>query len=179
MKFPSLMVISDSHRHSASLIAALNWGKKHKVDALAFLGDNTDDLPEAAAATGFTAPWKIVRGNTDDDTSCPYFDTLEFAGHAFFLTHGHLLGVSEGLGTISAAAKHAGCDAALYGHTHIPFWEEIDGTLVLNPGSTSRPRNTVGASFASIECPPGQWFIIRYWGIHGKTIREIKDLQGR
>jgi putative phosphoesterase len=171
------MAISDTHGHKGSLITALNWGKKHKVDALVFLGDGTADLPEAAAATGFTAPCKIVRGNTDDDTSFSCIETLDFAGHVFFLTHGHLFGINEGLGALSTAAKSAGCDAALYGHTHIPFWEEIAGILVLNPGSAGRPRNAAGASFATIECPPGKWFITRYWGIdHGKTIREINNL---
>ncbi|MDR2371399.1 MAG: metallophosphoesterase [Treponema sp.] len=173
------MAVSDTHGHTGSLIAALNWGKKHKVDVLAFLGDGTADLPEAAAAAGFTAPLKIVRGNTDGDTSFPYIETLDFAGHVFFLTHGHLFGINEGPGALSVAAKSAGCGAALYGHTHIPFWEEIAGILVLNPGSAGRPRSAIGASFATIECPPGKWFIIRYWGIsHGKTIREIGDLQG-
>jgi putative phosphoesterase len=178
MKFPSLMAVSDTHGHTGSLTAALNWGKKHRVDALVFLGDGTTDLPGAAAAAGFTAPCKIVRGNTDSDTSFPYIETFDFAGHVFFFTHGHLFGVNEELGALSAAAKSAGCGAALYGHTHIPFREEIAGIFVLNPGSIGRPKNAAGASFATIECPPGKWFITRYWGIdRGKKIREIRDLE--
>jgi putative phosphoesterase len=175
------MAISDTHGNTASLEAALRWGIKHKVDALVFLGDGTGDMTQACGGTGFAIPWKMVRGNTDLDASVPYAETLEFAGHCFFLSHGHLSGVSQDLSIIASVARSAGADAALYGHTHIPYWEEIDGTLVLNPGSAGRPRSAAGASFATIECPPGEWFKIRYWEIRSgafkeKTIKEITKL---
>jgi putative phosphoesterase len=177
MKFPCLMVISDTHGHTGSLEAALRWGVKHKVDALVFLGDGTGDMPEACVSTGFTIPWKMVRGNTDQDVSVPYADTLEFAGRSFFLSHGHLSGVSQDLSILASVAQ--GADAALYGHTHVPGWEEINGVLVLNPGSVGRPRSAAGASFATIECPPGEWFNIRFWEIRSgafkeKTIKEMR-----
>ncbi|MDR1287703.1 MAG: metallophosphoesterase [Treponema sp.] len=181
MKYPSLLVISDSHDDTASLESAMRWGMKRGVDALVFLGDGSAGFPQAAASAGFTLPWKMVRGNTDALSSAPCIDTLSFAGHVFFLTHGHLSGVDKDLGAITGAAKSAGCDAALYGHTHVPYWEEIDGILVLNPGSAGKPRSAAGACFATIECPPGEWFIIRYWKIEGapgrsKKIREISQV---
>lgn len=37
-------------------------------------------------------------------------------------------------------AKSRGCDIAMYGHTHRPFLDVIDGVTVLNPGSLSYPR---------------------------------------
>ncbi len=177
MKNPSLLVISDTHGNTISLKAVLKWGKKHDVDALAFLGDGTDDISMAILETGFSAPVKIVRGNGDHTHKIPFADTLEFAGHTFFITHGHLSRVSEGLGGLVAAARSCGADAALYGHTHTPFWEEIEGILVLNPGSVGAPRSIIGTSFAVIECPPKEWFKIHYWsirdGVGGKVIKEL------
>lgn len=181
MKYPCLMVVSDTHGNTASLEAALRWGIKHGVNALAFLGDGTGDITSTCTATGFAAPLTMIRGNTDTDTGVPYADMLEFAGHVFFLSHGHLSGVSQDLSILASVAQSAGADAALYGHTHVPGWEEIGGVLVLNPGSAGRPRSAIGASFATIECPPGEWFKIRFWEIRSgtlkeKTIREITRL---
>ncbi|QQO10410.1 metallophosphoesterase family protein [Breznakiella homolactica] len=178
MKTPVLQVISDTHGNIPALAAALSWGKKHRVDRLAFLGDGIGDVPLAAEQTGFNIPWTMVRGNGDFDAAVPYAETVEFAGHTFFLSHGHLSGVSNGMEILTAVAKSAGADAALFGHTHIPYWEEIEGILVLNPGSVGNPRSILGASFATIECPKNEWFKIRYWeirsgGIKGKTIKEF------
>ena len=33
-----------------------------------------------------------------------------------------------------------GCDIAMFGHTHRPYLEEVDGITLLNPGSLSYPR---------------------------------------
>jgi hypothetical protein len=35
-----------------------------------------------------------------------------------------------------------GCDIAMYGHTHRPFLDTIDGVTILNPGSLSYPRQS-------------------------------------
>ena len=177
MKNPLLLVISDTHGNTPSLKAVLKWGKKHNVDALVFLGDGTDDIAPAVLETGFAAPIKMVRGNGDYNYSIPFNDTLDFAGHTFFLTHGHISRVSESFSGLIGAAKSSGADAALYGHTHIPFWDEAGGILILNPGTVGAPRSIIGASFAVIECPPKEWFKIRYWSIKdgaaGKIIKEL------
>ena len=56
------------------------------------------------------------------------------------LTHGHYYGVSMGAEGLADEAKSRGCDIAMYGHTHRPFLDRIDGVTVLNPGSLSYPR---------------------------------------
>jgi putative phosphoesterase len=178
MKNAVLLVISDTHGHTNSLIAALNWAQRQRqADALVFLGDGAGDLAQALARTRFKAPWKAVKGNGDYDAPFPPFDTLDFAGRRFFLTHGHLYGLSEGFEALAASARAQGAGAALFGHTHVPFWDEYGGLLLLNPGSLGRPRASFGPSFATIECPPDAWFRIRHWAIGdgplGKNIREI------
>ncbi|MDR2028229.1 MAG: metallophosphoesterase [Treponema sp.] len=178
MKNPSLLVVSDTHGHKGSLIAVLRWAQRYRqADALVFLGDGAGDLSQALAQTGFAAPWKAVKGNGDYDAPFPPFDTLDFAGRRFFLTHGHLHSLLEGFDFLAASAKSHGAGAALFGHTHIPFWEEYGGLLLLNPGSLGRPRSSHGPSFAVIECPENEWFKIHYWSLRegplGKTIREM------
>jgi putative phosphoesterase len=169
--------MSDTHRNLASLRAVLAWAKKHQVDAAVFLGDGIDDFLQTERETAYIGSIAMVRGNGDYAHHIPYVNTYEFAEHKFFITHGHQQRVGESFHGLIAAAKSVGADAALYGHTHVPFWEEIDGLLVLNPGSVGAPRSRVGASFAVIECPPNEWFKIHYWGIKdglvGKVIEKI------
>jgi putative phosphoesterase len=178
VKNPALLVFSDTHGDVGSLKAVLTWAEKNQIDTAVFLGDGSEDVSLAVYKTGFSGTINMVRGNGDFDHSLPSADTVDFAGHTFFITHGHFSKVSTGLGSLIAAAKSAGADAALYGHTHIPFWEEIDGLLVLNPGSVGAPRSRKGASFAVIECAANEWFSIQYWsikhGITGKTIEKLE-----
>jgi putative phosphoesterase len=179
MKNAVLLVISDTHGNANSLIAVLNWAQKRRpVDALVFLGDGAGDLSLALAQTKFRPPWKAVKGNGDYDAPFPPWDILDFAGRRFFLTHGHLHALSEGFDALAASAKSLDAGAALFGHTHIPFWDEYRGLLLLNPGSLGRPRGSFGPGFATIECPPDGWFRIRHWTIGGgplgKDIREIE-----
>jgi putative phosphoesterase len=179
MKNPSLLVISDTHGHTESLIAVLRWAQRRRqADALVFLGDGAGALSQALAQTGFAAPWKAVKGNGDYDAPFPPFDVLDFAGRRFFLTHGHLYSLLGGFDALAAAAESQGAGAALFGHTHIPFWDESGGLLLLNPGSLGRPRSSRGPSFATIECPGNEWFRVHHWGLSegplGKTIREME-----
>jgi putative phosphoesterase len=179
MKNTTLLVISDTHGSTESLTAVLHWAQRHRqAGALAFLGDGAGDLSQALAWTRFEAPWMAVQGNGDYDARLPSSGILDFAGRRFFLTHGHRYALSDGFGVLAAAAKSQGAGAALFGHTHFPFWEEYGGLLLLNPGSLGRPRSAVGSSFATIECPENEWFRIHYWGIRdgpwGKRIREIE-----
>jgi putative phosphoesterase len=178
MRNPTLLVIADTHGSADSLAEVLRWAEARHLDSLAFLGDGAADLPLAEARSGFSAPRKAVRGNGDFDTKLPAAALLEFAGHAFYLTHGHYHRVGDGYASLIAAAAASGADAVLFGHTHVPFWEEAGGMLLLNPGSLGRPRTRVGPTFATIECPPNEWFKIRFWGLadgpFGKAIRELE-----
>jgi putative phosphoesterase len=175
---PILLVVSDTHSSYSSLTAILRWAKHRNIDAFAFLGDGVSDLNHASELTGFYPNWTIVRGNCDWQNTTPLSATLSFAGRTFFLSHGHINGVKESLASLVIQAKAHNADAALFGHTHIAFWDEIDGVLVLNPGSAGCPRGHAPASFATIACPANEWFNIQYWSIEegavrGKVIKEM------
>ena len=43
-----------------------------------------------------------------------------------------------------SAAREAQAELLLFGHTHIPFCEELEGLWVLNPGSCQGRRGTYG-----------------------------------
>jgi putative phosphoesterase len=160
----TLLVLSDSHGNLPALEAALSWAKT-RVEAAFFLGDGADDLAPASAAAGFEPGWKKVRGNGDGDFTIPAAETADIGGRRFFLTHGHQYALHNGFTALVSAARNLAAEAALFGHTHVPFFYETGGILLLNPGSVGRPRSRIGATFALIECPPGKPLAVRFWGI--------------
>ena len=64
-----------------------------------------------------------------------------------FYTHGHNYGVKSNLYTLAREAKSRGCQIALYGHTHRPSIDEVDGITLINPGSLQRAVGE-GGSYA-------------------------------
>ncbi|MDR2418584.1 MAG: metallophosphatase family protein [Treponema sp.] len=165
MNAPTMLVVSDSHNNYSSLAAILRWAKRRDISAFVFLGDGICDLAPASKLADFYPTWNMVRGNGDWQSDVPLSATMEFAGHTFFLSHGHINRVKESLSSLIIHAQAARADAALYGHTHVAFWDEINGILALNPGSAGFPRSNAPASFATISCPPDEWFVIHYWAI--------------
>ena len=71
--------------------------------------------------------------------------TLVIDNERFFLTHGHLWNESA-LPPLPAGAVLA------HGHTHIPELKRLAGGVVIfNPGSVSRPKRGLPASFGTYE----------------------------
>lgn len=159
------MVVSDTHGSVIALTSVLSWAKDVTPDAAVFLGDGIGDLERATIHAGFSCPWQMVRGN--NDFGFPHLETLifGFGGHSFFLCHGHRYNLYSGMDTLATAARNNGADAALFGHTHVPFFDDSNGVLLVNPGSVGSPRSHAGATFALIECVPGEPLKPEFWGI--------------
>lgn len=162
--FPTALVLSDTHGVLQNLAAVLDWAKGCRgIEQLWFLGDGLADLPLVAERTGYRPEWALVRGNGDFDHQYPPSRIVEFAGKRFYLTHGHIQGVHDSLDTLLRLGAADEADGIIFGHTHRPYWEEIEGRLVLNPGSLGKPRNPQGPTFSTITVPADQWFIVRFW----------------
>jgi putative phosphoesterase len=174
------LVISDSHDNIAALITVLKWAYDANFDAAIFLGDGCEDLTLASARTGFALPWYAVRGNGDFTSPVPHNITLEISARKLFLSHGNRYNVREGCKTIAAAARNVGAEAALFGHTHIPYCATVDGTFLLNPGSIGRPRSDAGRTFAVLECPDSGPLAARFFRLAargGENVVEQLKLQ--
>ena len=129
-------VFSDSHRDCRSLGLLLD--KKGHIDAACFLGDVASDaayLREVLAAMPHEPPLYAVRGNNDLTSALPDELVIELGGKRAYLTHGHMRCGPMSL-VYKAQENHA--QMALFGHTHMPFCETVQGVLLLNPGSAGR-----------------------------------------
>ena len=86
-----------------------------------------------------------VRGNCDlGCADVPVREILDLDGVKIFCTHGHLYHVKSGLYTVVCAAREAGANLLLFGHTHEALETYDDGLYILNPGSCSGFRATCG-----------------------------------
>jgi putative phosphoesterase len=162
-----ILVLSDTHENIPALEAVLKWAESpesgYTFDAAVFLGDGIQDLYRTKA--GFSPEWIIVKGNNDYEPSLPEAAVLDACGHRLFLCHGHRYSLYNGYGKLAAAARGAEAEAALFGHSHVPFLENMDGLLLINPGSVGRPRSSAGACFAVINCIPEKPLDVEFWSI--------------
>jgi putative phosphoesterase len=53
------------------------------------------------------------------------------------------------------AARFPGCDAVVYGHTHVPQVERHEGVWILNPGSPTERRSAPRHSMLELRIDAG------------------------
>ena len=78
-----------------------------------------------------------VRGNCDFTAAHPDRLVIHLGGLKIYLTHGHIHRVKSGLDYLLSAAREAGADVALYGHTHRANVEYTTPWLI-NPGAAEK-----------------------------------------
>ncbi len=81
-----------------------------------------------------------VAGNCDARGAGESEKQIELAQKKFFVTHGHRLGVKRGLQSLYYRTQEMEAHIAIFGHTHTPFCQEVEGIWLINPGSPAYPR---------------------------------------
>lgn len=131
------LVFSDSHGNVTHMKQAV---ERERPDRVFHLGDVVRDA--CALREAFPGlPMEHVSGNCDYyDSGAPEQLIAELCGKRLMLTHGHRYQVKLGVGAVIQAARRAGVDAVLFGHTHEALCVERDGLWVVNPGSIRGPH---------------------------------------
>ena len=142
-------IVSDSHGDVRVFNDMLAVPGAAEAELWLHAGDFAPDADDLEIMSGRRVA--RVLGNCDLFIDGVYDETLvEAAGHRIFLTHGHLFNVRFDTVMLAEAARTAGADIAVYGHTHIALEEHGDVT-VLNPGSIARPRDDARGSFMLVD----------------------------
>lgn len=132
-------VISDTHIPSkASRIPDIVFDKFKGVDLIIHAGDITSQ--EVLDDLAVLAPVKAVYGNVDPPELChglPERLNIELNGYKIGVTHGHNL---RGHIMERIAYVFPETDIIIFGHTHRPCNEVINGQLYFNPGSATDRR---------------------------------------
>ena len=124
---------TDSHRLTGQTLEAVR-AADHVVHAGDFTTEAVYDAIEAEAA-GLTA----VTGNNERPglhDRLPAEATAEWAGYRILVVHGHRHS-DTALGML---ARQEDADVVVVGHSHRPELGDIDGRLLVNPGSYADPR---------------------------------------
>ena len=132
-----LLVISDTHGKKFSIVKVL---RKHEdVKHVAFLGDMLSDLTSIPELRDRTL--HVVRGNCDFGATEPVSLFFELEGKKIFICHGHEYNVKWTYDKLINAACAREADLVLFGHTHTPVIDYINGLHIVNPGSLGSPRS--------------------------------------
>ena len=142
-----ILVFSDSHRALGNMYDAI---AAENPDQILHLGDHYEDAEDLRAAYPSIAI-QYVAGNCDYAYEVPTELTLCIGGVRIFMTHGHRYWVKSDVSRLLAAAKVQKAAIALFGHTHHPFLETIDGVTLLNPGASGYANGKAGYGRILIE----------------------------
>lgn len=131
-----ILVVSDTHGINSGFIEAV---EKEQPDLIIHCGDGKGI--EMKCQDVVKCPMHIVRGNSDEmPNNLPLEKEVEVEGYKIFLAHGHKHLVYAGTQWLIEAGRERGANIVMFGHTHIPHVEEVNGMLVMNPGSITMPR---------------------------------------
>ena len=175
--------ISDTHGGYENTIRALEW--LNGSDQICHLGDvlyhgPRNDIPhtynpkEMADYLKKRSDIVYVRGNCDADVDETVLGqdlsnkskVIKFDNYKFYLVHGYEETEAERI----QKAKELGCQVVVSGHTHVKVLKEQDGIILLNPGSTTIPKDGT-SSFAFYE--NGQ---IELWDLDNQSVIKVLTL---
>jgi putative phosphoesterase len=150
---PLAVVLADTHipRRARVLPQAL-FPHLRRADLVLHAGDliSASLLDELA----LYAPVRTVKGNVDPpEVDLP--ETLEFNFGGARVAMIHDSGRKEGRRR-RLARRFPDARVVVFGHSHIPFLEDEDGLLLLNPGSPTDKRRQPDRTFALLHAEGGR-----------------------
>ncbi|TXT30870.1 MAG: serine/threonine protein phosphatase [Planctomycetota bacterium] len=165
--FDACLFVGDLVDYGTDPVPCINWVRKHAVATVRGNHDHavaqripvkkSSGLHRLAAATR-PLHWKLLSGlHMKYLTRMPVTRKLILDDKRFYLVHATPRDpFDEYLREDKSAweARLSGIDAdfVLVGHTHIPFALQLDGPMVINPGSIGQPRDgDPRAAYAIIE----------------------------
>jgi len=140
-----LGLISDTHDYLDPKVAKLFKGVDHILHA----GDI--GMPALLLELELIAPVTAVAGNTDDPTFGYRQTRLVKLADRKFLIH-HIVDPHDLRDDLKSLCAKEQPDVVMFGHTHKPFCERINGMLFLNPGYAGKQRFDQPRSVALLHC---------------------------
>ena len=129
--------VSDSHGNLYMLDKAIS--SMGNVDMIIHIGDHYKDIIKVNEK--YKKPIEYVVGNNDFKGQADYEKTIVIQGKRIFLTHGHRYNIYYGINRLYYKGLEENADVVVFGHTHVQHIERAGDMLLLNPGSTSLPRD--------------------------------------
>lgn len=147
------LVIADTHipRRAKRLPEALS-PYLESADLILHAGDLMD--PALLNELSSHAPVRAVKGNVDGpDVKLPETQRFDFGGVNIAMIHDS--GLKKGR-RARMRRRFPNARVIVFGHSHIPFLEDEDGLLLLNPGSPTDRRRQPCHTFALLRVEGGE-----------------------
>lgn len=138
-----LGLISDTHGFLDPRLSRIFSGVDHILHA----GDIGPDFLIAQLES--VAPVTAVLGNNDDSPSFP-LTQVKLLGEMKFLVH-HIVSPRALTDELRARIVRERPDVVMFGHSHQPFDQIINGVRFVNPGYAGKPRFGAERSVALLE----------------------------
>lgn len=165
--FDACLFVGDLVDYGTDPVPCLNWVKKHATASVRGNHDHAvaqripvkkvSGLHRLAAATR-PLHWKLLSGlHMKFLTRLPVTRKLTLDDKRFYLVHATPRDpfdeyLRDDKSAWAARLNGIDADFVLVGHTHIPFTLQLDGPMVINPGSIGQPRDgDPRAAYAIIE----------------------------
>ena len=149
-----ILVISDTHLNSFDQLPKAIIIEAEKSDMIVHAGDfcSLDVLQGLRNIKNVIA----VQGNMDEPDlkdMLPRTESFDLDGVQFGLIHGY--------GSPNSVVDNikdifSDVEVLIFGHSHIPYSEELAGKLLFNPGSSTDPRSAVIPSYGIITVENGE-----------------------
>lgn len=148
-----ILLIADTHcKNEAQTRSTIELIRPFAEDAAMILHAGDLVTTQVIDALQELSPIYAVHGNMDlieVGGNCPDWRTVQVGAFRIGMTHG--TGAPHGLlERVRARFADADVDAIVFGHTHEPFVDTIDGVLMINPGSPTDRRFTDHNSLAIV-----------------------------
>lgn len=143
-----LAIISDTHMpRGTRAIPPACLERCRAADVILHAGD-LSDVPVLELLRALGPPVHAVHGNVDSAAAralLPERLEVELDGVRVGMTHAP----GPAVGRVGRLRAHfPACDAVVFGHTHMPEHDELDGFQIFNPGSPTErrraPAHTMG-----------------------------------
>ncbi len=132
------LVISDSHGKVNYIKRIIE--KEKDIKDIIFLGDGIKDIVVIKAEMPHLNIY-YVAGNVDTNKSIKTTEILNIKNYKVFLCHGDGYHVKMSLLPLRKECINKGYDIALYGHTHMQYYEYYNGLYLFCPGSVTPSDN--------------------------------------
>jgi len=143
-----LTVISDTHGTDTHRLDGATLDAVRTADHVVHAGDFTTAAVLDAVEDEVTS-LTAVTGNNDAQavrSRVPDVATPSWNGHQLLVVHGH----EHTETALTMLARQENADVVVVGHSHRPELAELDGRLLVNPGSYADPRR-YQAAHAELE----------------------------
>jgi len=134
-----IAIISDIHNNLPNLKDCLSWCRENLIDKIICCGDIDNKNTLYNLSSWFAGEIFVVRGNSDnyEESSLIKFNNLKYFDESGLIKLDNLqIGFCHEPRKIPKILKKPEhLDFVFYGHTHKPWIEKKDDTIIANPGN--------------------------------------------